>query len=36
MNHIYFTTIAKGAGLAAEMARGEGRPRVCGGADRAV
>lgn len=28
MNHIYFTTIAKGAGLAAEMARGEGRPRV--------
>lgn len=28
MNHVYFTTIAKGAGLAAEMARGEGRPRV--------
>jgi hypothetical protein len=28
MNHIYFTTIAKGAGLAAEMARSEGRPRV--------
>lgn len=28
MNHIYFTTIAKGAGLAAEMAKGEGRPRV--------
>ncbi|MDI9249730.1 NAD(+)--rifampin ADP-ribosyltransferase, partial [Stenotrophomonas sp. RS-48] len=28
MNHIYFTTIAKGAGLAAEMARGEGPPRV--------
>lgn len=28
MNHIYFTTVAKGAGLAAEMARGEGRPRV--------
>lgn len=28
MNHIYFTTLPKGAGLAAEMARGEGRPRV--------
>ncbi|MGN6150866.1 MAG: NAD(+)--rifampin ADP-ribosyltransferase [Lysobacteraceae bacterium] len=28
MNHVYFTTIAKGAGLAAEMAKGEGRPRV--------
>ena len=28
MNHIYFTALAKGAGLAAEMARGEGRPRV--------
>lgn len=28
MNHIYFTALAKGAGLAAEMARGEGRQRV--------
>ena len=28
MNHIYFTTIPKGAGLAAEIAQGEGRPRV--------
>ena len=28
MNHIYFTTIAKGAGLAAEIAKGSGRPRV--------
>ncbi|WP_133499049.1 NAD(+)--rifampin ADP-ribosyltransferase [Cognatilysobacter terrigena] len=28
MNHIYFTTLAKGAGLAAEVARGDGRPRV--------
>lgn len=28
MNHIYFTTLSKGAGLAAEMARGEGRPRL--------
>jgi len=28
MNHIYFTAIAKGAGLAAEMAKGSGRPRV--------
>src|SRR4051812_9610615 len=28
MNHIYFTSIAKGAGLAAEMAKGAGRPRV--------
>ena len=28
MNHIYFTAIAKGAGLAAEMAKGRGRPRV--------
>lgn len=28
MNHVYFTTVAKGAGLAAEMARGPGRPRV--------
>jgi hypothetical protein len=28
MNHIYFTAIAKGAGLAADIAKGEGRPRV--------
>ena len=28
MNHIYFTALSKGAGLAAEMARGNGRPRV--------
>ncbi|HKX44713.1 MAG TPA: NAD(+)--rifampin ADP-ribosyltransferase [Burkholderiaceae bacterium] len=28
MNHIYFTALAKGAGLAAEMARGQGKPRV--------
>ncbi|KAF1003434.1 MAG: hypothetical protein GAK28_04720 [Luteibacter sp.] len=28
MNHIYFTSLSKGAGLAAEMARGDGRPRV--------
>lgn len=28
MNHIYFTTLPKGAGLAAEMAKGDGRPRV--------
>jgi hypothetical protein len=28
MNHIYFTALAKGAGLAAEIARGTGRPRV--------
>ena len=28
MNHIYFTAIPKGAGLAAEMAKGGGRPRV--------
>jgi rifampin ADP-ribosylating transferase len=28
MNHIYFTAVPKGAGLAAEMAKGEGRPRV--------
>lgn len=28
MNHIYFTTLPKGAGLAAEIARGDGRPRV--------
>lgn len=28
MNHIYFTAFPKGAGLAAEVARGDGRPRV--------
>ena len=28
MNHIYFTALSKGAGLAAEMAKGDGRPRV--------
>ncbi len=28
MNHIYFTTIPKGEGLAAEIAKGAGRPRV--------
>ena len=28
MNHVYFTAVSKGAGLAAEMARGAGRPRV--------
>jgi rifampin ADP-ribosyltransferase len=28
MNHIYFTCLAKGAGLAAELATGSGRPRV--------
>lgn len=28
MNHIYFTCLPKGAGLAAEMATGTGRPRV--------
>ncbi|MFS2166337.1 NAD(+)--rifampin ADP-ribosyltransferase [Variovorax sp. Varisp62] len=28
MNHIYFTATPKGAGLAAEMARGDGRRRV--------
>lgn len=28
MNHIYFTALPKGAGLAAEMAKGNGRPRV--------
>lgn len=28
MNHIYFAAIPKGAGLAAEIAKGEGRPRV--------
>lgn len=28
MNHIYFTASSKGAGLAAEVARGDGKPRV--------
>ena len=28
MNHIYFTALAKGAGLAAEIAKGESKPRV--------
>lgn len=28
MNHIYFTALADGAGLAAELATGEGVPRV--------
>ena len=28
MNHIYFTCLPKGAGLAAEIAMGNGRPRV--------
>jgi len=28
MNHIYFTALSKGAGLAAEMAKGAGKPRV--------
>lgn len=28
MNHIYFTALPKGAGLAAEMAKGDGTPRV--------
>ena len=28
MNHIYFTTLSKGAGLAAEIAKGEGKTRV--------
>jgi len=28
MNHVYFTTLPKGAGLAAEMAKGNGLPRV--------
>ena len=28
MNHIYFTCLPKGAGLAAEIAKGSGRPRV--------
>ncbi|AYG00532.1 NAD(+)--rifampin ADP-ribosyltransferase [Lactococcus allomyrinae] len=28
MNHIYFTALADGAGFAAELARGQGKPRV--------
>ena len=28
MNHIYFTALRDGAGLAAELARGDGEPRV--------
>jgi len=28
MNHLYFTSLPKGAGLAAKMAQGNGRPRV--------
>lgn len=28
MNHIYFTALPKGAGLAAEIAKGDGKPRV--------
>ena len=28
MNHIYFTALPKGAGLAAEIAKGNGKPRV--------
>jgi rifampin ADP-ribosylating transferase len=28
MNQIYFTALSKGAGLAAEIARGAGKPRV--------
>lgn len=28
MNHIYFTALPKGAGLAAAIAKGDGRPRV--------
>lgn len=28
MNHIYFTALANGAGLAAELANGDGRERV--------
>ena len=28
MNHVYFTALRDGAGLAAELARGESRPRV--------
>ncbi|ROP74013.1 NAD(+)--rifampin ADP-ribosyltransferase [Curtobacterium sp. PhB115] len=28
MNHVYFTAVADGAGLAAELAAGDGKPRV--------
>jgi rifampin ADP-ribosylating transferase len=28
MNHVYFTALPDGAGLAAELAAGEGEPRV--------
>lgn len=28
MNHVYFTAVADGAGLAAELAVGDGVPRV--------
>lgn len=28
MNHIYFTALINGAGLAAELAKGNGNPRV--------
>jgi len=28
MNHIYFTALVDGAGLAAELSKGEGNPRV--------
>jgi hypothetical protein len=28
MNHVYFTALVDGAGLAAELAAGEGAPRV--------
>ena len=28
MNHIYFTALSKGAGLAAEIAKGDDKPRV--------
>ena len=28
MNHIYFTALSKGAGLAAEIAKGDSKPRV--------
>ena len=28
MNHVYFTAVADGAGLAAELAAGDGEPRV--------
>lgn len=28
MNHVYFTALANGAGLAAALAKGEGRERV--------